>query len=94
MDKIIEKIKTNESTVVDVRSPMEYAGGHVVNSVNIPVNELGFRMEEFKAMKKPIILCCASGARSGMATNILKSNGIAEVYNGGSWLDINSVYNS
>lgn len=93
MDRIAEKIKTNDSTVVDVRSPMEYAGGHVANSINIPVNELSFRMEEFKDMKKPIVLCCASGARSGMATHILQSNGIAEVYNGGSWLDVNSVYN-
>ena len=39
--------------------------------------ELGF--------KKPIVVCCASGARSEKAASILKSKGIKEVYNGGSW---------
>lgn len=93
MNNIIEKIKNNESTIVDVRSFQEYMGGHVANSVNIPVNEVQYRLDEFREMKKPIILCCASGARSGMATDILKRNGIEDAYNGGSWLSVNSIAN-
>ena len=36
-------------------------------------------------MSKPIILCCASGARSASAKTMLKNSGIPEVLNGGSW---------
>ncbi|MEZ4928626.1 MAG: rhodanese-like domain-containing protein [Chitinophagales bacterium] len=38
-------------------------------------------------MNKPVILCCASGARSGQATSILKSKGIDAV-NAGAWQNV------
>jgi len=37
---------------------------------------------------KPVITCCASGMRSASAKSILKSNGYAEVYNGGGWMSL------
>jgi phage shock protein E len=77
-----------EYTVVDVRTHAEYMGGHVVNSINIPLNEIPNRWEEFRAMKQPLLLCCASGNRSGQATAFLKTKGI-NCENGGSWLDVN-----
>jgi rhodanese-related sulfurtransferase len=77
-----------EYTVVDVRTHAEYMGGHVVNSINIPLNEIPNRWEEFRAMKQPLLLCCASGNRSGQATAFLKAKGI-NCENGGSWLDVN-----
>ena len=76
-----------EYTVVDVRTHAEYMGGHVVNSINIPLNEIPNRWEEFRAMKQPLLLCCASGNRSGQATAFLKAKGI-NCENGGSWLDV------
>ncbi|HNM27966.1 MAG TPA: rhodanese-like domain-containing protein, partial [Saprospiraceae bacterium] len=54
-------------TVVDVRTPGEFAGGHVPGSVNIPLNLVPERLEDFRKMKQPIVLCCASGGRSGQA---------------------------
>ena len=36
-------------------------------------------------MKKPLVLCCASGGRSSQATSFLAQNGVEEVYNGGGW---------
>lgn len=89
MESITEKIKIGQSTIIDVRSNEEFSGGHVAGSINIPVQELPARIEDFENMKKPIILCCASGSRSGMALDFLRSNGIDEVYNGGSWMDVN-----
>ena len=74
--------------VVDVRTPMEYSSGHVVGSVNIPLNELPQRMGELKGIDKPIVLCCASGMRSGQATQFLAQSGFANVTNGGSWTDV------
>jgi phage shock protein E len=85
MEKLI---KENLGTIVDVRTYGEFSGGNVAGSINIPLNEIPARMEELKALKAPLILCCASGGRSGQAQNYLSQNGI-ECYNGGSWLNVN-----
>ena len=79
---------SNKQTIVDVRTPEEFMGGHVAGSINIPLQEIQQRIDEIKAMPQPIILCCASGNRSGQATSFLKSQGI-DCSNGGSWLDVN-----
>lgn len=85
----IEKIiKEKKGTIVDVRSPGEFMGGNVAGSINIPLQEIPQRMEELKNLKTPLVLCCASGGRSGQAHNYLAHQGI-ECYNGGSWLDVN-----
>lgn len=88
MRNIEELIKNGEAKIVDVRTPGEYMGGHVAGSVNIPLQEVPQRIEEFKNMKN-LILCCASGNRSGQATAFLRSHGV-ECENGGSWLEVNS----
>ena len=81
-------IKEKQGTVVDVRTPDEFRGGNVVGSINIPLQEVVERFEEIKNLETPIVLCCASGNRSGQAHNYLASQGI-ECCNGGSWLDVN-----
>ncbi len=77
------------STIIDVRTPQEYMGGHVAGSINIPLNELPVYIDKIKSMAQPIILCCASGMRSGQAKMFLNQHGI-ECVNGGSWLDVNA----
>ncbi len=77
-----------EFTIIDVRSRGEFAGGNVAGSINIPLDEIQGKVEEIKAMKQPIVLCCASGNRSGQATYFLQAQGI-DCENGGSWLDVN-----
>lgn len=83
-----EIIKKDLGTIIDVRSYGEFMGGHVVDSINIALNEIPERLEEIKNLKIPLILCCASGNRSGQAQQFLSQQGI-ECYNGGSWLDVN-----
>jgi rhodanese-related sulfurtransferase len=70
--------------LVDVRTPGEFAGGHVKGSVNIPLDNLQTQISKFKD-KKHIIVFCRSGNRSGMAKNILEQNGFRNVVNGGTW---------
>jgi phage shock protein E len=85
----IEKIiKEKKGTIVDVRTPEEFRGGNVQGSINIPLQEIPKRMEELKNLESPLVLCCASGGRSGQAYNYLSQQGI-ECCNGGSWLDVN-----
>jgi phage shock protein E len=71
------------ATIVDVRTPQEYAQGHYPGATNIPLNELPQRLDKIKEMKQPIVAYCRSGNRSGMAVSILKLNGFTDVYNGG-----------
>ena len=87
-----ELLKSAQTVVVDVRTPSEYMGGHVAGSINIPLNEVPARVDEFKEMGK-VVLCCASGGRSGQATMFLQQYGI-ECVNGGSWLDVNYLKNN
>ena len=70
---------------------MEYNHGHVKGSVNIPLQDIPARLEEIKEIPQPIVLCCASGNRSGQATIFLTNNGITCV-NGGSWIEVDYKY--
>jgi rhodanese-related sulfurtransferase len=74
----------NGAILIDVRTPREYSGGCPKGATNIPLDKLGSKIKNIEKLKKPVVLCCASGMRSGQATSILKRNGI-EAYNGGSW---------
>ena len=89
MDNLEKLIKAGEATIIDVRTPAEFMGGPVAGSINIPLNEIPSRLTEIKN-KKNIVLCCASGNRSGQATAFLKQNGI-DCENAGSWLDVNCL---
>jgi rhodanese-related sulfurtransferase len=75
-------------TIIDVRTHAEFTGGHVAGSVNIPLQEIAGRVEEVKAMPQPILFCCASGMRSGQATQYFKSLGL-DCENGGGWMEVN-----
>ena len=79
-------------TIIYVRTPEEYSSGSVVGSINIPLNEITQRSEDILKMDQPIVLCCASGGRSGQATSFLKGMGV-ECENGGSWMDVNFLIN-
>jgi rhodanese-related sulfurtransferase len=74
----------NGAVILDVRSPGEYAGGHIKGSTNIPVSDLARQLSKLDKTKT-IITCCASGARSGVAKAMLSTSGFAEVFNGGAW---------
>lgn len=79
------------ATIIDVRSPAEFAGEHFNGAINIPLEELASRIDKFKEMAKPIVAYCRSGNRSGMAVTILKQNGIADVINGGGLDDMKAA---
>ncbi len=74
--------------IIDVRSPSEFASGHVKGSVNIPLNQLSSQINKIKK-NTPIITCCASGMRSASAKSTLSILGFKEVYNGGGWMSLN-----
>lgn len=90
MDKTDYAALVKEGAVIlDVRSKNEYAGGHIKNSVNIPVDQLEKNLSKL-SKNKTIITCCASGMRSASAKNILQNNGYKNVHNGGGWAGLNN----
>jgi rhodanese-related sulfurtransferase len=78
-----ELINERKAQIIDVRSSGEFRSGHLKNSKNIPLDSLKSKTASIKK-DRPVVVCCASGTRSGMAKGMLKSMGY-EVYNGGSW---------
>ena len=84
------ELKERGVLIVDVRQPHEFNSGHVDGAINIPLNEIRNNVREIKQQNKPIVTCCRSGARSGSAAATLKSVGV-EVYNGGSWNQVQSA---
>jgi phage shock protein E len=74
--------------LVDVRTPGEFAQGHVKGSVNIPLDILPSKLGQFKNQKN-IVVFCRSGNRSSQAKTILEQNGFSNVINGGTWETVN-----
>lgn len=86
----VKEMIANNAVIIDVRTPGEFQGGHVAGSKNIPLQTIQSRVDEIKKMNRPVVLCCASGARSGQATGFLKSHGI-DCENGGGWMNVNAL---
>lgn len=80
-------LKKEGAIILDVRTPEEFALGHIEGSKNIPLDKLSLHVGELKAQGKPVIACCRSGARSAAAVSKLKAHGI-KAYNGGPWTSL------
>jgi rhodanese-related sulfurtransferase len=81
---MLPELKKIGAIFVDVRSAGEFASGNAPGTINIPLQELGSRLGEIPK-SSPVVLCCASGTRSGMGKMMLKKNGYPNVYNVGTW---------
>lgn len=80
----LKSLARQGALIVDVRSPEEFASGHIDDSINIPLDKINAKAAFLKKCGKPVITCCRSGTRSGLAEGLLKTAGI-QVYNGGAW---------
>jgi rhodanese-related sulfurtransferase len=65
--------------LIDVRTPDEFASGHIAGAVNIPVEEIADRLDEVP-QDKPVVLYCRSGNRSNQASGILVNAGFTGIY--------------
>ena len=74
-----------DALIIDVRSPSEFASGHVDGALNVPLDRFAQAYTSAAPNKsRQIILYCQSGARSGQAMRILQQQGYENVVNGGS----------
>lgn len=74
---------TSSPLVVDIRTPMEFLGGAYPGAINVCLDDIHSRIDEFGDKDRDITLYCASGARSAYAQQILRELGYTNVKNGG-----------
>jgi rhodanese-related sulfurtransferase len=82
--KAIPALLAKGARIIDVRSEEEFRVAANPSSINIPLDRLASAEIPF-SKDTPLILCCASGLRSGMAAPILRSRGFQTVLNAGPW---------
>lgn len=70
--------------ILDVREFNEYTAGHVDGAIHLPVGEIASNSAVLKdiPLDADLIVYCRSGARAGMACNILQAKGYTSVTNG------------
>jgi len=66
--------------VVDVRTPEEFASGHVPGAINIPYDQITRRASEIGPPSTQVLLYCRTGRRSGIAADALDRAGYKKVY--------------
>lgn len=77
-----ELINHRDAVVVDVRPAADFAQGHIINAVNIPMNGFQKQISTLQKHKdKPIVVNCRSGSQSSAACRLLRKEGFNEVFN-------------
>lgn len=66
--------------VVDVRTPAEFAAGHVPGAVNIPHDQIAARHAELGPPSTPVLLYCRTGRRTAIAAQALRERGFSTIY--------------
>lgn len=66
--------------VVDVRTPAEFAAGHVPGAVNIPHDQMAARHAEVGPPSTPVLLYCRTGRRTAIAAQALREKGFSRIY--------------
>lgn len=74
--ELIERLdaKDPELFLLDVRSPQEFAKGHIAGAVNIPYDQVATHLAEVPK-DRDVVLYCQSGRRAGLAAQVLAANG-------------------
>ena len=69
--------------ILDVRTPQEFAEGHIAGAVNVPLQTLkvGARLDQVTNLDQPILVYCKSGRRAALASDLLSFAGYTQVYN-------------
>ena len=76
-------INHDDAVVVDICESTEYRKGHIPGAINIPVSQLKEGttvLDKYKKKKRPIVVTCQTGSRSGPAAALLRKNEFASVY--------------
>lgn len=79
----IRAYRARGAVLVDVRTPDEFRGGHAGGTINMPLDKIDGLIGQLDK-SRPVLICCASGARSAVAARMLRKKGF-DIFNAGSW---------
>ena len=74
--------------IIDVRSPQEFAGGHLPNAINVPLDTLSSWVERINNSQQIFLLYCGAGIRAQKGCDILNASGLPSVVNAGALKDL------
>lgn len=89
---IKEIVMNPETTIVDVRIPQQFAEGSAANAVNIPLANIKDELDFFKKQKN-VVVYCNSGKQASAAMEVLRKNGIQNVYYGKTLKNVEVIQN-
>lgn len=75
-----QRLAETGAVVVDVRTPAEFAAGHVPGARNVPYDEVARRVGEIGPPTTPVVVYCRSGQRSAVARRELRRLGFEQVW--------------
>jgi len=82
VDQLTRLVNQQNAQVVDVRSKEDFDQGHIVNAINIPIEDISSGKAKLdKLKKKPVIVCCQIGKVSLKASQQLTEAGLEQVFN-------------
>jgi len=87
LDSSLDMLMSRGAIILDVRTPFEYAQGHVPGSINVPLSRLRDAQLPLNP-RQTYVTCCSHGLRSIKAVDVLRARGFQQVYNGGIWSDL------
>ena len=71
--------------IIDIRTAAEFDRKKVSDSINIPIDRININLRRIVQMNRPIIICSNSDSENERVIDVLKANGVREIYNGGNW---------
>ena len=78
--QVVQMINRGKTVLVDVRTPEEFAAGHLRDAKNIPLADFATRVGELdKSKGKSIVIVCQTGARADKALGLLQKAGFDDV---------------
>ncbi|WP_129019554.1 rhodanese-like domain-containing protein [Edaphocola flava] len=90
MTKGLDQLIGRGAVILDVRTPQEYATGHIEGSVNISLGTIRERYTELDTAQTYITVC-SHGLRSVKVQQLLEERGFKHLYNGGAWADLEQM---
>ena len=90
----IKEALRRDAVIIDIRTAAEFDRGKVRDSINIPMDRININLKRIVQMKRPIIICSNSDFENDRVIDVLKANGVKEIYNGGNWTRLWSLVRS
>jgi rhodanese-related sulfurtransferase len=80
-EQVLERLDTDGAPlIVDVRAPVEFGIAHIPGAINVPVEELDGRLDEFRQRTAGVLIYCLNGSRTRQAEAILVGADVPNVY--------------